>query len=78
HSQTRYFKKAVNPYKETPMRYCQVNVNHALYEAKYPFSTTRNQRLRTTSLLLLRPQISKPDSTGCSTKSDGVRAVTKG
>ncbi len=23
--------------------YCQVNVNHALYEAKYPFSTTRNQ-----------------------------------
>jgi hypothetical protein len=23
--------------------YCQVNVNHTLYEAKYPFSTKRNQ-----------------------------------
>jgi hypothetical protein len=23
--------------------YCQVNVNHARYEAKYPFSTTRYQ-----------------------------------
>jgi len=25
------------------VRYCQVNVNYALYEEKYPFYTTRNQ-----------------------------------
>ena len=30
-------------YFEDQLRYCQVNVNHALYEAKYPFSTARNQ-----------------------------------
>jgi len=36
-------KKSIAGPVPMPERYCQVNVNHALYEAKYPFSTTRNQ-----------------------------------